>query len=51
VFWRIAGHLGAEEGEGCAIQYYELLGNDGVASWLLSVKERVEGRMPSSQSA
>lgn len=42
VFWRVAGHLGTEAGEGCAIQHFELLGDTGVAAWLLSVKQRVE---------
>ena len=42
VFWRALEHLGTPEGEGCAIEYFELLANDGVAEWLLSVKERVE---------
>lgn len=42
VFWRALEHLGTGEGEGCAIQHYQLLADDGVASWLLSVKERVE---------
>lgn len=41
-FWRVVGHLGAEEGTGCAIQHYALLGDDEVAAWLLSVKLRVE---------
>jgi len=43
VFWRAVGHLGGEPSEGCAIQHYELLGEEGVAQWLISVKQRVEG--------
>jgi hypothetical protein len=43
VYWRIAGYLGdGETGEGCAIQHYELLGDEAVVQWLLSVKERIE---------
>lgn len=41
-FWRVVGHLGAEEGAGCAIQHFALLGDDDLAAWLLSVKLRVE---------
>ncbi|MBW6467654.1 MAG: hypothetical protein K0B85_00610 [Coriobacteriia bacterium] len=46
VYWRVVDHLDlAAPVNGCAVQYFELLGEDGapVASWLLSVKERVEG--------
>lgn len=44
VFWRAVGQLGYEEtGEGCAIQYFELLGDESLVAWLLSVKERVDG--------
>ena len=42
VFWRAVDHIGEEPGEGCAIQHYELLGDQGVAAWLLSVKDRLE---------
>jgi hypothetical protein len=45
VYWRVAGHLDLTASvNGCAIQYFELLGEEGdaIASWLLSVKERVE---------
>ena len=43
IFWRVAEHVGVTENvEGCAIQYYELLGDPGVARWLISVKERLE---------
>lgn len=45
VYWRVVDHLDLEtQVNGCAIQYFELLGEDGdsIASWLLSVKERVE---------
>jgi len=48
IFWRIAGHLDLVEGtEGCAVQYFELLGEEGseVAAWLLSVKQRVEAEL------
>jgi len=43
VFWRALDHLGYEDdGEGCAIQHFELLGNEPLVAWLLSVKERVD---------
>jgi hypothetical protein len=42
VFWRVVGHVGQGVGAGCAIQHYKLLGEEGVAAWLLSVKERLE---------
>lgn len=40
-FWRVAEYVGDAPGEGCAIKYYQLIGNDGVAAWLLSVRERL----------
>ena len=48
VFWRLVGHLGiSETGDGCAIQYFELL-DEGpeMVSWLLSVKQRVGEQLP-----
>jgi len=43
VFWRALDHLGYEEkGGGCAIQHFELLGDESLVAWLLSVKERVD---------
>lgn len=45
VYWRVVDHLELTAPvTGCAIQYFELLGEEGdsIASWLLSVKERVE---------
>jgi hypothetical protein len=45
VYWRVVDHLDLTASvNGCAIQYFELLGEEGgaMASWLLSVKERVE---------
>jgi hypothetical protein len=43
IFWRVAEHLGVDgNADGCAIQYYQLLGDEDVARWLLSVKERLE---------
>ena len=42
-FWRLVEHVDGESGSGCAIKHFELLGNDEVAAWLLSVKKRVEG--------
>ena len=43
IFWRIAEHVGGpESGDGCAIQHYQLMGDEGVAAWLLSVKERLD---------
>jgi len=45
VFWRAVSHV-SESGEApverCAVEHFELLGDSGVAQWLLSVKERVE---------
>lgn len=46
IYWRVVDHLDlGTPVNGCAIQYFQLLGEegDGLASWLLSVKERVEG--------
>jgi hypothetical protein len=48
VFWRLVEQIGEAPRDGCAIKYYELLGDPGVASWLLSVKERVERENPSA---
>lgn len=48
IYWRVAGHLGvAEYEDGCAIQHFQLL-DDGaeMATWLLSVKARVNGHRP-----
>jgi len=42
MYWRALDHLGTGDGDGCAIQHFELLGNEGVAAWLLTVKERFE---------
>jgi hypothetical protein len=39
---RLLGHLGAPVGAGCAVEHYELLGDEQMAEWLLSVKERLE---------
>lgn len=41
-FWRVVAHVGDASGDGCAIKHYQLLGDDGVAAWLLSVRERLE---------
>jgi hypothetical protein len=42
-FWRVVGHVGpVEPGTGCAIKHYQMLGDDELAAWLLSVKERIE---------
>lgn len=45
-FWRAADYLHLEHApsEGCAIQFFSLLGEKGseIASWLLTVKERVD---------
>ena len=54
VFWRVAGHLDlVENAEGCAIQYFELLGQDGleIAAWLLSVKNRLEVQLEGDEAA
>lgn len=44
-YWRVVDHLDLESavGDGCAIQYFELLGGEGseVSAWLLSVRERL----------
>ena len=42
VFWRAIEQAGIEPGEGCAIRHYQLLGDERVAAWLLSVKERTD---------
>lgn len=48
-YWRLVDHLdlpaGDEDRSGCAIQHFGLLHGEkaGVAKWLLSVKERIEG--------
>lgn len=44
VYWRVVEHIDAQTARsGCAIQYFELLeGGAGIASWLLSVKQRLE---------
>jgi hypothetical protein len=41
-FWRVVEHVTEEPVTGCAIKHYQLLGNDGLAAWLLSVKQRIE---------
>jgi len=49
MYWRVVEQLDIPVAgggrSGCAIQYFELLGDDdaGVAQWLLSVKDRIEG--------
>ena len=45
VFWRAVDHIGEAPGEGCALEHFELLGRDGVATWLLSVKDRIEQKV------
>ena len=43
-YWRVVDHLDIEaSADGCAIQYFELLGDEGseVSAWLLSVRERL----------
>jgi hypothetical protein len=42
VFWRAVDHLGEQDGEGCAIEHYKLLGDKGLTDWLMSVKHRIE---------
>lgn len=46
VYWRVIERLGRQTGSGCAVEHFELLGEDGMAEWLLSVKERIESRAP-----
>lgn len=41
-FWRLVDHVDGASGEGCAIRHYQLLGDDDVATWLLSVKTRLD---------
>jgi hypothetical protein len=41
-FWQLVEHVGGEVGQGCAIKHHELLGDEKVAEWLLSVKQRVD---------
>ena len=41
-YWRALSHLGTPIGSGCAIEYYELLGDEKTVKWLLTVKERLE---------
>ena len=48
VFWRVVEQIGDAPGDGCAIKHYQLLGDEGVAAWLLSVKERLERDDPSA---
>ncbi len=43
-FWRVVEHLDVTDarGEGCAVQYFELLeGGEEVARWLHSVRKRL----------
>ncbi len=44
IYWRVARHVGVDVPDGgCAIQHFQLLeGGDELASWLLSVKTRVD---------
>ena len=51
VFWRALRHLGSGEGNGCAIQHFQLLADDNIAAWLLSVKERVERTIAEESAA
>ena len=44
VYWRAVEHLGEAAQPGCALQHFELLGDPGMARWLLSVKERITAR-------
>jgi hypothetical protein len=49
VFWRAVDYLGQPTGTGCAVRHYELLGQEGMAEWLLSVKKRVESSTTRSE--
>lgn len=42
IYWRALSHLSTEDAPGCAIQHFSLLGDEGVARWLLTVKARYE---------
>lgn len=48
VFWRVLEHIDIEGPRtGCAIQHFSLVdGGKGIASWLLSVKRRLESGVP-----
>ena len=50
VYWRALSHLGTPVGEGCAIDHYELLGDEKLAKWLLTVKQRLEAANCASES-
>jgi hypothetical protein len=41
-FWRIVEHVSQPPGRGCAIKHFQLLGEEELAIWLLSVRERIE---------
>lgn len=46
-FWRIASYVDDHApGEGCAIKHFQLLGDEKVSAWLLSVKDRIEADGP-----
>ena len=54
VFWRVTGHLDlVETASGCAIQYFELLGESGdeVALWLRSVRDRLDQELEDDEVA
>jgi len=48
-FWRVVEHVEGATGNGCAIKHFRLLGDEKLAEWLLSVKERVEKQDPLGQ--
>lgn len=53
-FWRVVDHLRiVPGGEGCAIQYFGLLGEQGseISGWLLTVKERLEAEQTADEAA
>ncbi len=52
-YWRVVDHLDlGAQGNGCAIQYFELLGEEGseVSAWLLSVRERLASVTPAGEA-
>ena len=40
--WRLVGHVGEADGDGCAVKHFQLLGDERVAEWLVSVRDRLQ---------
>jgi hypothetical protein len=45
MYWRLVDHLGHGEVDGCAIEHFEMLGDEKLVDWLISVKSRVDQRV------